>query len=155
MLSSIAKHVFLVATVAALLPGVLPSALRAQGPGVSTIPAGASSASRSARAASADAAALASARLSAGDTRASEVPATPARQLAPSASLLLVPIAVTAPAATEFVQPAALTRRDGFGMMIGGGALFVAGLLVGGDAGTIMALAGGGVGAYGLYLYFR
>jgi hypothetical protein len=82
-------------------------------------------------------------------------PLTAAQQLAPAASLLFAQVAVTETAAPVVAQPAALSRRDGFGMMIGGGALFVAGLLVGGDAGTIMALAGGGVGAYGLYLYFR
>jgi hypothetical protein len=80
---------------------------------------------------------------------------TPAQQLAPTPSLLFAPVPVTESSAPLVVQPAALSRRDGFGMMIGGGALFVAGLLVGGDAGTLMALAGGGVGAYGLYLYFR
>src|SRR5688500_6580166 len=86
---------------------------------------------------------------------AQKAPLTAAQRLAPAPSLLLAEVPVTKPSAPVVTQAAALSRRDGFGMMIGGGALFVAGLLVGGDAGTLMALAGGGVGAYGLYLYFR
>jgi hypothetical protein len=39
--------------------------------------------------------------------------------------------------------------------MFVGGALFVAGLLAGGDAGTLLVVAGAGIGAYGLYLYLR
>jgi hypothetical protein len=44
--------------------------------------------------------------------------------------------------------------RGGMPLMIAGGALFVAGLIAGGDAGTILMIGGGAVGAYGLYLYF-
>jgi hypothetical protein len=47
------------------------------------------------------------------------------------------------------------SRGGGMGYMIAGGALFVAGLLAGGDAGTVLILAGAGIGAYGLYLHFR
>jgi hypothetical protein len=39
--------------------------------------------------------------------------------------------------------------------MIVGGAAFLTGVLVGDDAGTVMMLAGAGVGLYGLYLYLR
>ena len=53
-------------------------------------------------------------------------------------------------------QPALATSRGtGMGLMIAGGALFVAGLLVEGDAGTVLVLTGAGIGAYGLYLHFR
>lgn len=55
-------------------------------------------------------------------------------------------------------QPAILATRPpgrGTGYIIAGGALFVAGLLIGDDAGTIVAVAGAAVGAYGLYLYFQ
>ena len=55
-------------------------------------------------------------------------------------------------------QPAVLATRPpgrGTGYIIAGGALFVAGLLIGDDAGTIVAVAGAAVGAYGLYLYFQ
>jgi len=55
-------------------------------------------------------------------------------------------------------QPAELAMRprgSGTGLIIAGGALFVAGLLIGGDAGTVVAVAGAALGAYGLYLYFQ
>jgi hypothetical protein len=38
--------------------------------------------------------------------------------------------------------------------MVAGGILFVAGAIVGRDAGTILMLGGAGVGAYGAYVYF-
>lgn len=40
-------------------------------------------------------------------------------------------------------------------LMIVGGAAFLAGAIVGDDAGTVMMVAGAGVGLYGLYLYLR
>ncbi len=55
-------------------------------------------------------------------------------------------------------QPAALAMRPrgaGTGLIIAGGALFIAGLLIGDDAGTVVAVAGAAIGAYGLYLYFQ
>lgn len=68
---------------------------------------------------------------------------------------LLTPVesAVTA----EENQPAqpAMPRGSGTGLIIAGGALFVAGLLIGGDPGTLLAVTGAAVGAYGLYLYFN
>jgi hypothetical protein len=88
---------------------------------------------------------------------------TPAQMLQPhSASPLLAPVKLHEDAAllnaTRPTQPRpALVRRrgPGFALMIAGGALFVAGLLTGGSAGTVMDLAGAGIGAYGLYLYFQ
>jgi hypothetical protein len=62
------------------------------------------------------------------------------------------------------VQPAdspdeALAARRPFGtsqtLMIVGGAAFIAGAIIGDDAGTVMMVAGAGVGLYGLYLYLR
>jgi hypothetical protein len=90
-------------------------------------------------------------------------PRTPAQLLQPqSASPLLAPVNFQKEATQEHatkttqLQPALAARRgQGFGLMIAGGALFVAGLLTGGSAGTVMDLAGAGIGAYGLYLYFR
>jgi hypothetical protein len=38
--------------------------------------------------------------------------------------------------------------------MIAGGAMFLAGAIVGGDGGTLLLLGGVGVGAYGAYVYF-
>jgi hypothetical protein len=45
------------------------------------------------------------------------------------------------------------SRAPGATLMIIGGAAIVAGILVGGDGGTILILGGVGVGAYGVYLY--
>lgn len=46
-------------------------------------------------------------------------------------------------------------RRDGKMYMIIGGAAFLAGAIIGDDAGTIIMIAGAGVGIYGLYLYLQ
>lgn len=40
-------------------------------------------------------------------------------------------------------------------LMIVGGAAFIAGAIIGDDAGTVMMVAGAGVGLYGLYLYLH
>lgn len=59
------------------------------------------------------------------------------------------------------VEAMRLQQRQGAGfghaeaLMIVGGAAFVAGLIIGGDAGTIVMLGGAGVGLYGLYLYLQ
>lgn len=45
-------------------------------------------------------------------------------------------------------------NRAGIPFMVGGGVAFVAGVIAGGDAGTLLMLGGGGVGAYGAYVYF-
>jgi len=47
------------------------------------------------------------------------------------------------------------SRAPGATMMIVGGAAIVAGILVGGDGGTVLILGGVAVGAYGVYLYTR
>ena len=65
-------------------------------------------------------------------------------------------LVATAPA----IAPAALPqnpnlRRRGVPQMIIGGVAIVGGALVGGDAGTIVSLAGLGYGIYGLYLYLN
>ena len=38
--------------------------------------------------------------------------------------------------------------------MIAGGAMFLAGAIIGDDGGTLLLLGGIGVGAYGAYVYF-
>jgi hypothetical protein len=88
---------------------------------------------------------------------------TPAQMLQPhSASPLLAPVNLNEDAellpAKKPAQPQPVMtghHGPGFGLMIAGGALFVAGLLTGGTAGTVMDLAGAGIGAYGLYVYFK
>src|SRR4051812_42559910 len=77
---------------------------------------------------------------------------TPAQMLQPRAvSPLFVPANLHEEAALQHAampaqpQPAMVRHRgQGFGLMIAGGALFVAGLLTGGSAGTVMDLAGAG-----------
>jgi hypothetical protein len=48
-----------------------------------------------------------------------------------------------------------MAAGSGTGLMIAGAALFVAGLIIGNEAGTVLAVAGAAVGAYGLYVYFQ
>jgi hypothetical protein len=45
------------------------------------------------------------------------------------------------------------THSAGVGLMIFGGAALITGLVVGGDAGTVIAVGGALVGLYGLYVY--
>lgn len=52
------------------------------------------------------------------------------------------------------MQPAQNLGRDG-ALMVVGAALFVAGLIIGDDAGTALAVAGAAIGGYGLYLYIQ
>jgi hypothetical protein len=40
-------------------------------------------------------------------------------------------------------------------LMIVGGAIFLAGAIIGGDSGTIIMIGGAAVGIYGLYLYLQ
>ena len=58
----------------------------------------------------------------------------------------------------ESPEALAAARRP-FGLsqtlMIVGGAAFIAGAIIGDDAGTVMMVAGAGVGLYGLYLYLH
>ncbi|MBX6364708.1 MAG: hypothetical protein IRZ00_12640 [Gemmatimonadetes bacterium] len=50
---------------------------------------------------------------------------------------------------------AATSNGPGIALMAAGGALFVAGAIVGGDAGTLLMVGGAGIGAYGIYIYLR
>ena len=97
---------------------------------------------------------------------AQEAPLQPAEQNKPTLQQRLVPegvVELMAPASQQVLeraesQPAVTTTRPsgaGTGLIIAGGALFVAGLLIGDDAGTVLAVAGAAIGAYGLYLYFQ
>jgi hypothetical protein len=72
---------------------------------------------------------------------------------APASALLIAPAAEEK--AADTLEPAMQRGGSGVGYMIAGAALFVAGLLVEGDAGTVLVLAGAGIGAYGLYVHFR
>lgn len=104
-----------------------------------------------------------------GALRAQSVTVSQATQLesAPASSLRdqLMPasagLMVTAPAVAEATaeravnEPVMQRRGSGTGYMIAGAALLVAGLLIEGDAGTLVAVGGAVIGAYGLYLHFR
>jgi hypothetical protein len=46
-------------------------------------------------------------------------------------------------------------RSSAVALMIAGGATFLGGLVIGKKVGTVIAVVGLGVGAYGTYLYFR
>ena len=47
------------------------------------------------------------------------------------------------------------TQKQGKIYMIVGGAAFIAGAVIGKDAGTIIMIGGAGIGIYGLYLYLQ
>ena len=74
--------------------------------------------------------------------------------LRPSAGLLLASPTVQAESEPMLLDAAAVSGQ-GTALAIVGGALFVGGLIAGGDAGTAMIVVGAGVGAYGLYLMLR
>ena len=58
--------------------------------------------------------------------------------------------------AKQPAQPTDLASRgQGIALMIAGGAVFVAGVITGGDAGTLLMVGGAVVGGYGIYLHFR
>jgi hypothetical protein len=48
-----------------------------------------------------------------------------------------------------------MDRREGRIFAIVGGAAVITGILIGGDAGTVIALGGAGLGLYGLYVWQR
>jgi hypothetical protein len=85
-----------------------------------------------------------------------EKPTLQQRLLPQSAATLLAPVELNE---KKEAQPAPAANMaapgSGTGLMIAGAALFVAGLIVGDDAGTLLAVTGAAIGAYGLYLYFR
>ena len=79
-------------------------------------------------------------------------------KLMPAATTtLMAPVSAETAKAAETSNTTSVTmpRGSGTGLIIAGGALFIAGLIVGGDPGTLLAVTGAAVGAYGLYLYFR
>jgi hypothetical protein len=79
------------------------------------------------------------------------------RLMPEATTTLLAPASAEATKAIESNSETAamMPRGAGTGLIIAGGALFIAGLIIGGDAGTVLAVGGAAVGAYGLYQYFR
>ena len=53
-----------------------------------------------------------------------------------------------------FLDLPQVRNRRGVPFMIAGGAMFLAGAIIGDDGGTLLLLGGIGVGAYGAYVYF-
>ena len=66
---------------------------------------------------------------------------------------------VTQESSNELKVSAAAQRRAGLGqpvaLMVVGGAALLTGLIIGGDAGTVIAVGGALVGLYGLYEYLQ
>jgi hypothetical protein len=50
---------------------------------------------------------------------------------------------------------ARMGRREGRALALVGGAAVIAGILIGDDAGTVIAIGGAGIGLYGLYIWQR
>jgi hypothetical protein len=84
--------------------------------------------------------------------------ATPARTPA-GPTMDAASVAVRQPVTTETRAPNAAPRRAGLGqpmaLMVVGGAALLAGLIIGGGAGTAIAVGGAVVGLYGLYEYLQ
>ena len=68
-------------------------------------------------------------------------------------------VAVTQPTSHELKISSAAQRRAGLGqpvaLMVVGGAALLTGLIIGDDAGTVIAVGGALVGLYGLYEYLQ
>ena len=56
---------------------------------------------------------------------------------------------------TVNASAARMSPSEGKAAAIVGGALMITGLLVGGDAGTVIAIGGAGLGLFGLYIWQR
>jgi hypothetical protein len=56
---------------------------------------------------------------------------------------------------TVNASAARMGRREGRALALVGGAAVIAGILIGDDAGTIIAIGGAGIGLYGLYVWQR
>ena len=68
-------------------------------------------------------------------------------------------VAASEPRSHELTVTSAAQRRAGLGqpvaLMVVGGAALLAGLIIGDDAGTVIAVGGALVGLYGLYEYLQ
>ena len=89
--------------------------------------------------------------------RPSDSTVTATRTAGPSADAARV--AVSQPTSHELKVSAAAQRRAGLGqpvaLMVVGGAALLTGLIIGDDAGTVIAVGGALVGLYGLYEYLQ
>jgi len=88
----------------------------------------------------------------------SETPETSAAQPAVGPTLEGATVGFRRPVTQTAHAPvvvAATRGSNSAALMIVGGAAFLAGAIIGGDAGTIIMVGGAGVGLYGLYLYLQ
>jgi hypothetical protein len=101
--------------------------------------------------------------LAASEPAAAQAPApTPAAGSAPTTSLAPTLAATHLDFSAEDHAPLTLNAsaarmgpREGKATAIVGAALVVTGLVVGGDAGTLIAIGGAGLGLFGLYIWQR
>ena len=82
--------------------------------------------------------------------------AAPTTSLGPTlaASRLGISVEDDAPV-TINASAARMGRREGRVFALVGGAAVITGILIGGDAGTVIAIGGAGLGLYGLYIWQR
>jgi hypothetical protein len=84
---------------------------------------------------------------------------TPANTTAPSGPSIEAAAVGVRRAASESSAESAQRRRAGYGqpmaLMVVGGAAVLVGLIIGGGAGTVIAVAGAIAGLYGLYQYLQ
>lgn len=84
-------------------------------------------------------------------------PTPPAVEVAPSSGPTMHAARLSPRLASTTAKDANAMRRpsrgSGVGLMILGGAALVTGLIIGGDAGTVIAVGGAIIGLYGLYVY--
>jgi len=104
--------------------------------------------------------AVALSRSAAAQTPASPAPAVtstaPAVSYAPTLAATRFGISTEAQAPlTTDASAARMGRREGRAFALVGGAAVIAGILIGGDAGTVIAIGGAGIGLYGLYIWQR
>ncbi len=83
-------------------------------------------------------------------------PAAPAASYAPTLAATRFGVSVDDQAPLEVNASAArMGRHEGRALALVGGAALIAGLLIGDDAGTAIAIGGAAVGLYGLYIWQR
>lgn len=81
---------------------------------------------------------------------------SPASALAPTLAATRLGISLDEAPPREVNRSAArMGRREGRALALVGGAAVIAGILIGDDAGTLIAIGGAGIGLYGLYIWQR
>jgi hypothetical protein len=96
-------------------------------------------------------------RLAAAQTPApSSVPASASAPAGPTLAAARISFSTEDPAPLAMNPAAArMSRREGRIFALVGGAAVITGVLIGGDAGTVIAIGGAGLGLYGLYIWQR